>query len=204
VRAAFLHPDLKVSGVSLVLGVSMLWLRGEEFRCSDPECSAFDGPTAPRRGCATTALGGRSLPACGRAVRAAVRRPPHRAGGIAARGRHRGRSGRSGAERAPRPHAPHRPHRHLRSRHAQRPVLSHGRLAPRLQPGPRVADAGRRLRVQPLSPAGRARLLAPGRTRAQGPRGRRHRAGRRALLRRFTRPTSPTSRWGRRSGARSS
>jgi outer membrane protein insertion porin family len=47
VRGAFFDPELKISNVSLVFGLSMLALRGEEFRCSDPECSAFDGDYAP-------------------------------------------------------------------------------------------------------------------------------------------------------------
>ena len=47
VRVAFFDPELVVSRVPLVLGLSMLALRGEEFRCSDPECSAFGGRYGP-------------------------------------------------------------------------------------------------------------------------------------------------------------
>jgi outer membrane protein insertion porin family len=43
-RASFFAPSLAVAGVKrgLVLGATFLWARGEEFVCSDPECSAFE------------------------------------------------------------------------------------------------------------------------------------------------------------------
>ncbi len=49
-RGSFFDPDFVVSGVPLVFGLSAVALRGEEFRCSDPECSAYRGHygAAPR------------------------------------------------------------------------------------------------------------------------------------------------------------
>jgi outer membrane protein assembly factor BamA len=43
IRAAFDDPDLAVGGQRLVVGLSGLVLRGEEFTCSDPSCSLYQG-----------------------------------------------------------------------------------------------------------------------------------------------------------------
>lgn len=40
-RGAFTAPDLAVGGTSVHAGVSALWVRGEEFTCSDAECDRF-------------------------------------------------------------------------------------------------------------------------------------------------------------------
>jgi len=49
-HAGFFAPDLALPRLRLVAGVSGLFLRGEEFACPDPECSAFEGNygAAPR------------------------------------------------------------------------------------------------------------------------------------------------------------
>jgi outer membrane protein assembly factor BamA len=49
-RGAFFDPDLALAKLPLVFGVSALALRGEEFACADPECSAYRGHygAAPR------------------------------------------------------------------------------------------------------------------------------------------------------------
>jgi hypothetical protein len=43
VRASFFAPDVAVPGIrrGLVLGATLLFVRGEEFVCEDPECDAF-------------------------------------------------------------------------------------------------------------------------------------------------------------------
>jgi outer membrane protein assembly factor BamA len=50
-RASFFAPDVRMpGGARLVLGANALFLRGEEFTCSDPECEAYrdDYGAAPR------------------------------------------------------------------------------------------------------------------------------------------------------------
>jgi outer membrane protein insertion porin family len=42
-RGAFFAPDLEIAGLPpIVLGLSGLWLRGEELACAAPECAAYD------------------------------------------------------------------------------------------------------------------------------------------------------------------
>ena len=51
VRGSFFAPDLAFANLPrLVAGLSVLWLRGEEFNCSDPSCDAYRGryDQAPR------------------------------------------------------------------------------------------------------------------------------------------------------------
>jgi outer membrane protein assembly factor BamA len=49
-RGALFNPDFSVGKLPLVLAVSAVGLRGEEFLCSDPDCSSFTGHfgAAPR------------------------------------------------------------------------------------------------------------------------------------------------------------
>jgi outer membrane protein insertion porin family len=50
-RGSFFDPDLRVKGwPPLVVGVTAIWIQGQEFACGDPDCSAFTGnyAAAPR------------------------------------------------------------------------------------------------------------------------------------------------------------
>ncbi len=50
-RGAFFDPDLRVKGwPPLVIGLTAVWIQGQELACSDPDCSGFSGnyAAAPR------------------------------------------------------------------------------------------------------------------------------------------------------------
>ncbi len=50
-RGAFFDPDLRVKGwPPLVVGLTAIWIQGQEFACTNPDCSAFTGDysSAPR------------------------------------------------------------------------------------------------------------------------------------------------------------
>jgi hypothetical protein len=42
-RASLFAPDVGLGATRLVAGVGVLWLRGEEFACADPDCDGFGG-----------------------------------------------------------------------------------------------------------------------------------------------------------------
>ena len=51
VRGSFFDPDLRVRGMPpIILGLTALWIHGEELACGDPECSGYEGrwASAPR------------------------------------------------------------------------------------------------------------------------------------------------------------
>ncbi len=50
-RGSFFDPDLRVGRMPpIILGLTAVWIHGEEFACGDPECSAWEGryASAPR------------------------------------------------------------------------------------------------------------------------------------------------------------
>lgn len=50
-RGSFFDPDLRVGRMPpIILGITALWIHGDEFACSDPECSGYEGnyAAAPR------------------------------------------------------------------------------------------------------------------------------------------------------------
>ncbi len=59
-RASFFAPDVAVPGVrrGLVLGATLLFLRGEEFVCADPDCDAFSSDYGAAPVIRTQRLGG--------------------------------------------------------------------------------------------------------------------------------------------------